>query len=149
MTRVSAHNNVMRWTVTALAYAGMLPMIACILWFEQHWSLPLLKAYSLAILAFLAGAWWAFALMNQQKVAPVSISQTLLLSNAAVLTAIVSFVIADNEALLMFCMLFGCLLLGERKLAVFRQQPNYYRRLRLIVTSITISLQLTAYGLTR
>jgi hypothetical protein len=87
--------------------------------------------------------------MNQQKVAPVSISQTLLLSNAAVLTAIVSLVIADNEALLMFCMLFGCLLLGERKLAVFRQQPNYYRRLRLIVTSITISLQLTAYGLTR
>ena len=139
----------MRWTVTALAYAGMLPMVACILWLEQPWSLPLLKAYSLAILAFLAGAWWAFALMNQQKVAPVSISQTLLLSNAAVLTAIVSFVIADNEALLMFCMLFGCLLLGERKLPVFRQQPNYYRRLRLIVTSITISLQLTAYGLTR
>jgi hypothetical protein len=71
MTRISADNNVMRWTVTALAYAGTLPMIACVLWLEQPWSLPLLKAYSLAILAFLAGAWWAFALMNQKKVAPV------------------------------------------------------------------------------
>jgi len=88
-------------------------------------------------------------LMNQQKVAPASICQILLLSNAAVITAIVSFVIADKEALLVFCILFGFLLLGERKLAVFRQQPDYYRRLRLIVTSITITLQLTAYGLTR
>lgn len=149
MTRISADNNVMRWTVTALAYAGTLPMIACVLWLEQPWSLPLLKAYSLAILAFLAGAWWAFALMNQKKVAPASICQILLLSNAAVITAIVSFVIADKEALLVFCILFGCLLLGERKLAVFRQQPDYYRRLRIIVTSITITLQLTAYGLTR
>ena len=148
MTRGAIDNNI-RWLVTALAYAGLLPMIICIFWLEQLWSLPLLKAYSLAIVAFLAGAWWAFALMNQQKITPVSVRQILLISNAVLLTGVVSFAIADQEALLVFSVLFGCLLLGERKLAVFRRQPNYYRKLRLVVTLVSISLQLTAYGLTR
>lgn len=141
--------NIITKLVTALAYAGTLPMFACVFWINENWSLPLFKAYSMAILAFLTGAWWAFALMNQRKLSQLNISLTLILSNLVVLSAVACFVLANEETLLMFSFLFGCLLVGERNLGVFLQQPNYYKKLRLVVTSITISLQLTAYGLTR
>ena len=51
--------------ITLLGYAGILPMAICLTFLETWWGLPLLKAYSLGIIAFLAGNWWTTALLQR------------------------------------------------------------------------------------
>lgn len=133
--------------ITALGYAGILPMLGCMLMYESTWALPLLKSYSLAIIAFLAGSWWSTALMRRQTSAR-EMRQILILSNTIVIAAVVAVSFTDTLALLVLASLFGCLLLGERLLRVFSQQPDYYRNMRTGVTALVVSLHLFTFWLT-
>lgn len=135
-----------RRLITALGYAGTLPMLGCLLLIESSWALPLLTTYSLAIIAFLAGNWWSTALM-QRNISARQRQNILLISNVIVITAVISVAFMGKFALLMLAFLFGLLLLGERILASFRQQPNYYRSMRSGVTTFVIALQLSAFSL--
>lgn len=130
--------------ITALGYAGTLPMLACLLLIESSWALPLLTTYSLAIIAFLAGNWWATALM-QRNVSACQRQSILLVSNAIVITAVISVAFMGTMALVMLALLFGLLLVGEHSLATFRPQPNYYRNMRAGVTTLVIVLHLSAF----
>jgi hypothetical protein len=132
--------------ITALGYAGTLPMLACVLAIESNWSVPLLEAYSLAIIAFLAGSWWSTALMRRGS-DKGELLQILMLSNGIVLVAVVAATFLGNAALLILAGLFGCLLLGERTLSVFQKQPLYYRRMRTGATVCVIILHFAAFGL--
>lgn len=132
--------------ITALGFAGTLPFFICLMMIEQTWSLLLFKTYSLSILVFLAGAWWSTALMHRHANAG-EVRLTLLLSNATVVLGVCAVVFTGNLALLALAALFGCLLCGERLLGVFRCQPGYYRRMRVVVTLVVITLHLITYGL--
>ena len=130
--------------ITALGYAGTLPMLACLLAMESSWALPLLTVYSRAIIAFLSGNWWTTALMHR-NISARQRQSILLFSNAIVITAVVSVGFMGTKALLVLALLFGLLLLGERLLAIFRPQPNYYRNMRTGVTTLVIALHLSAF----
>lgn len=130
--------------ITLLGYAGTIPMVICITFLETRWGLPLLKAYSLAIIAFLAGSWWTTALL-QRSVSARQLRQILLLSNLIVIVAVLTVTFLDALALLIIASLFAFLLIGERSLAVFSLQPSYYRAMRGGVSALVIGLHLTAF----
>jgi hypothetical protein len=130
--------------IVILGYAGILPMLGCLLMIESSWSLALLKSYSLAIIAFLAGNWWSTALMRRGTSAR-ELKLILLLSNAVVITAVVAVSFLGTLSLLTLALLFVCLLMGERLLNVFRQQPAYYRSMRTGVTMLVVALHLSAF----
>ena len=130
--------------ITALGCAGLLPMLACVLLFDWVWSLSLLTGYSLAIIAFLAGSWWSTALM-QRRAAPRAVRLTLISSNLIVIVAVAAATFLDSAALLVLALLYACLLFGEQVLPQFRQQPGYYRRMRVGITSVVIVLHVTAF----
>ena len=133
-----------RRLIVTLGYAGILPMLGCVLMIESSWGPALLKSYSLAIIAFLAGNWWSTALMRGSTSAG-ELKLILLLSNAIVITAVVAVAFMNTWSIPMLALLFGCLLLGERLLRVFRQQPDYYRDMRVGVTAYVIALQFCAF----
>jgi hypothetical protein len=132
--------------ITLLGYAGILPMAICLTFLETWWGLPLLKAYSLGIIAFLAGNWWTTALL-QRTVSVRQLRQILLVSNTIVIAAVLTVTFLDSLALLVIALLFGLLLIGEHALAVFSLQPNYYRAMRGGVSALVIALHLTAFFL--
>jgi hypothetical protein len=123
-----------------------LPMLGCLLLIESSWALPLLKTYSLAIIVFLAGNWWSTALM-QRKISARQRQSILLMSNAIVITAVVAVTFMETLTLLVLALLFGMLLVGERLLAIFHPQPNYYRSMRTGVTVLVVALHLIAFSL--
>lgn len=131
--------------IVALGYLGLLPMLFCVLLMETSFGLSLLKAYSLSILSFLCGNWWATALMRSNN-RPGDVQQVLLLSNVMVITAVISVTFMGHLSLIVLALLFGCLVLGERYVAVFRRQPVYYRSMRVVVTTIAVALHLAAYA---
>ena len=133
-----------RRLITALCYAGTLPMLGCLLLIESSWALPLLTTYSLSILAFVAGNWWSTALMLR-KITARQRQGILLMSNAIVIAAVVGVAFMGIRALLVLALLFGLLLLGEHLLATFQPQPDYYRNMRIGVTTLVIALLLSAY----
>lgn len=134
-----------RKTVVALSYAGLLPMMVCTILIFDPFLRQLLIYYSLAIIAFLAGAWWSATLMNRQ----VAISQrrmVLVLSNMVVLTAVAlaAFSPFDAAIFLGYVFLFAFLLIGEVLLSTFRPQPGYYLHMRRNVSCIAIGLHAVA-----
>jgi hypothetical protein len=133
-----------RRLITVLSYGGTLPMMGCLLLIDSSWAQPLLKTYSLAIIAFLAGNWWSTALM-QSKISAQQRQGILLISNAIVITAVITVTFMGKLALLVLALLFGLLLFGERILASFRPQPDYYRSMRTGVTALVIALHLSAF----
>ncbi|MDA0978723.1 MAG: DUF3429 domain-containing protein [Proteobacteria bacterium] len=132
--------------ITGLGYAGLLPMLLCVMFINAPWSLPVLEGYSLAIIAFLAGAWWATALMHRDCTA-ADVRAVLILSNATVIAAVAAVALMDSGSLLVLAVLFACLLKGENQMAVFRQQPDYYRGMRTGVSAVAIALHLVAFTL--
>ncbi len=130
--------------ITALGYAGSLPMLLCVFLMDFPVSLDLFKAYSLAILTFLAGAWWSTALMHRTATSK-QVSTVLLLSNLAVITAVIAVIFLEAAALLVLAALFAGLLMGERHFEVFLNQPKYYRHMRTGVTVIVIAFHLLGF----
>lgn len=132
--------------VLALGWAGVLPMLGCVIMIEMPLGATLLKTYSLAIIAFLSGSWWSTALMKRD-LSRWHLSQTLLASNAIVIVGVSVVIFMDDRSLLVLGVLFGGLLWGERYYSVFSKQPKYYRRMRTGVTCAVIVFHFIAFGL--
>ena len=132
--------------VLALGWAGVVPMVGCVIMIEMPLATTLLKTYSLAIIAFLSGSWWSTALMKRD-LSRWHLSQTLLASNAIVIVGVSVVIFMDDRSLLVLGVLFGCLLWGERYYSVFSKQPKYYRRMRTGVTCAVIVFHFIAFGL--
>ena len=132
--------------VVALAWAGVLPMLGCVIFLQTPLGVLLLKSYSLAIIAFLSGSWWSTALITQGLVREQR-GQVLLLCNGIVLVGIAGVVFMDDRSLLLLGALYGCLLWGERSFPAFGKQPSYYRLMRAGVTCAVMILHLLAYWL--
>lgn len=121
----------------ALGYSGVLPFIFLAMAIglqpqQQLWQ-QLLAGYSLAILCFLLGAWWAIALLRRFKL-------PLLLSNLVVIVAVFSFVLVPTGYFyLIAATMFIVLTVFERRHPQFSRQPAYYAlmRVRLSVIAAT------------
>lgn len=101
-----------------------------------------IAAYGLAIVCFLAGAWWGIALLRRRPV-------VLIVSNLVVIVACFGFVLLDTRAALS---LLAVLLLGtialERLHPMFRPTPLYYAALRTRLSVVaSVSLLLSAWVL--
>ena len=137
---VSAGHSALPKAAIWLGASGLLPFLGLpvamaidphhqVLWAQT------LAAYSLGIVCFLLGTWWGLALIRLH-------TSALLMSNGLFLVTLVSYVLQDLQTFFMVsALLFLALLLIERRHALFRPQPAYYARLR-IVLSVTASLSL-------
>jgi hypothetical protein len=129
-----------------LGWAGLLPFIGlplAILLDPHHavlWG-EIMASYALAIICFLVGVWWGIALIRRSVAA-------LVLSNALVIVAFFGHVLLTVESFLLLCaLLFPGTVIIERRLRLFRPQPAYYARLRILLTVVaTASLLIAAYG---
>jgi hypothetical protein len=129
-----------------LGWAGLLPFIGlplAILLDPHHavlWG-EIMASYALAIICFLVGVWWGLALIRRSVAA-------LVLSNAVVIVAFFGHVLLTVESFLLLCaLLFPGTVIIERRLRLFRPQPAYYARLRMLLTVVaTASLLIAAYG---
>lgn len=131
-------------TATRLGWAGLLPFVAApvaLYWSAEQTRLvgSAIAAYALAILCFLAGAWWGIALLRRRPV-------ILVASNLMVVVACFGFVLLGTRASLI---LLAVLLLGtvalERLHPMFRAQPDYYAALRVRLSVVaSLSLLLSA-----
>jgi hypothetical protein len=83
----------------------------------------------------------------QRKISARQRQSILLMSNAIVITAVVAVTFMETLTLLVLALLFGMLLVGERLLAIFHPQPNYYRSMRTGVTVLVVALHLIAFSL--
>ncbi len=133
-----------RRTATRLGWAGLIPFPALVIASQllpgQPW-LAWLAAYALAIICFLAGAWWGIALLRRDV-------RILLASNAVVVFAWACFL--ANAAL--FLPLAACLLYLEYRVEqgypLFGPTPHYYRQLRLRLTAIACVSLLAGFAVT-
>ena len=136
-------NNHLPTIATWLGRAGLLPFIGLSLatYFDPERALlwrNVLATYALAIHCFLVGAWWGISLIKRSWA-------VLVISNAAVLAAFFGQVFLSVEAFLFLCaLLFPGVLMVERRLWVFEQQPAYYARLRLQLTIVATAALLFA-----
>ena len=132
-------------TATRLGWWGLVPFAVApvaVYWFPGRTVAigSAIAAYAMAILCFLAGAWWGIALLRRKR-------DILVASNLVVIVACRGWVLLDLQISLL---LFAALLLAvagvERLHPVFRPQPNYYAALRLRL-SIVASLSLLVSSL--
>ena len=134
-------------TATRLGWAGLLPFVAApgALYLSPDYAPRValaIAAYGLAILCFLAGAWWGIALLRRHPA-------ILIASNLMVIIACFGFVLLDLRA---FLLLLAVLLLAtialERLHPMFRPQPGYYAALRMRLSVVaSLSLMLSAWVL--
>ena len=123
-----------------LGNAGLLPFVLGALgaafWDDQATLIATaLGYYTLAIVSFLAGAWWGIALLKREPV-------MLFASNALVIAAwAATLVLDDTWALGVLCSLLILTVMVESRHPMFAPQPTYYRRMRLRLTGVaTLSL---------
>lgn len=127
-------------TAKRLGWAGLLPFVAApVAILGAGDRAPqvgsALAAYALAIVCFLAGAWWGIALLRRRP-------EILIASNVLVLVACVGFVLLGlGGSMLLLAVLLLAAVGVERWHPVFRPQPHYYvlMRLRLsVVASVSL-----------
>ena len=129
--------------VQRLGYAGVLPFIflAIAIYMlpqPQDLLLDVLATYTFAIICFLAGSWWGLALIRKN-------SNGLLLSNALVLLTVAASVLLSTQQLLIAEMLILLsVYLLEQIHPLFKPQPAYYRRMRLVLSLVAGSCLMLA-----
>ncbi|MBO6701951.1 MAG: DUF3429 domain-containing protein [Pseudomonadales bacterium] len=130
--------------VTALGALGIVPFFLALWLPDPALSLRVFSTYSLAILSFLAGSWWATALVS----AGPSENQRLpivMFSNVVVLLALGLVLWSDERTLLGLAGLYIVQAVCERRAAVFEAQPAYYRTMRSVVTAVVVGLHVLAW----
>ncbi len=134
--------------VVGLTTAGLIPMLISVAFILHPAAQHFLKYYSLAILAFLGGAWWSVSLMNQTAWRSTRLA-VLIASNLVVLIAVVLAAWVSSSAFVYvgYSLLFVALWLGEVRLAPFQPQPRYYRTLRKRVSLAASALHVAAAAL--
>ena len=132
--------------VTALGALGIVPFALSLLLPDPEMSLRVFSLYSLAILSFLAGSWWATALVsigpNEAQRLPI-----VLFSNVLVLIALGLVLWSGPLMLLGLACLYVVQAICERRFAVFDAQPAYYRTMRSVVTTVVVGLHVLAWSL--
>ncbi len=128
-----------------LGWAGLLPFIAApaALHLFPDAAARLVVAvatYALAILCFLAGAWWGIALLRRRW-------EVLLVSNAVVIAGWAGYLLLPSRwVLCLLALLLAVTVLFERTHPMFAPQPAYYAALRLRLSAIA-ALSLVAAAL--
>ena len=129
-------------TAIRLGWWGLLPFVAApIAVYGSPGQADLVgaavAAYALAIVCFLAGAWWGIALLRRKQ-------DILVASNVVVIIACLGFVLLDlPTAMLLLAALLLAVVAVERLHPVFRPQPDYYAALRMrlsIVAGLSLLL---------
>ena len=128
--------------VTSLGFFGIAPFLIALIWPDQDIGEKAFQIYSLAILCFMAGSWWATSLIVGRLVTEKLV--LLLLSNTFVLLSIGVVLFEVTGAFVVLGVFYGVLLFGESRFATFSRQPIYYRRMRTVVTSIVMILHFLA-----
>lgn len=128
-------------TARALGWAGILPFAALPL--AGYFGAPdsvqlLLTGYALAILAFVNGGLWAAALER-----PSDRPAALIASNLLVLAGLPALLMPLSAAAGWLALLFGLQLLAEWRW-VLTGHPGWYRRLRLMLSALAITLLVLA-----
>lgn len=130
----------------ALANAGLAPfLILTLLSFFQIGTGFILQAmvlYSLAIIAFLGGSWWGFALMMREVDSKTRV-RILIASNVVVLagTAVV-LLLPSPTAVFGLAALYVVIVFFERRLTGLTGEPDYYKAMRLRVSMIAAGAHL-------
>ncbi|XOV86409.1 MAG: DUF3429 domain-containing protein [Pseudomonadota bacterium] len=132
--------------VSLLATAGLLPFIIfTLLAFLQiypDFAVQGLNTYSTAIITFLAGTWWGFALM-MKNTPPKTRAAILLASNLVVIAAVFLVILAPpGVATFALAAFYPALLAGERLLPGLSRQPAYYRQMRVRVSMVALGTHL-------
>ena len=130
-----------RQLVLVLTWLGLLPFVLLAPFLGHDIGALLFRGYSLAVLAFLCGTWWATALV----VGSVATSERIvvvLTSNLLVIVSVILLAAPIFWSLLPQAGMFLLLAIGERQLRVFADQPTYYKRMRLSVSLIVAGLHL-------
>lgn len=123
-----------------LANAGLAPFLFLTLLSFLHiapeLSLRIMTFYSLAILCFLSGTWWGFALVMPNADTGTR-TLNLVVSNVVVLLAVgaVAFLPAITS-IFVLALLYPLGAFLERRLPGLNRQPAYYRNMRLRVSMI-------------
>jgi len=103
-----------------------------------EWGRPVgsaLAAYAMAIVCFLAGAWWGVALLRRRP-------EILIASNVVVIVACLGFVLLGlGGSMLLLAVLLLAVVGVEHWHTAFRPQPHYYALMRLrlsVVASVSL-----------
>ena len=120
-------------TVKQLGYAGLLPFFGLALASHllpsvQHELRAALASYAFAIICFLVGSWWGMALIRKNV-------SGLVLSNVITLVVVAGSIMLTTQQFLLFEMLvLQALWLVESIFPLFKRQPDYYRRMRMVLS---------------
>lgn len=128
-------------TARMLGWAGIIPFaalaVAAVIGAPESVQL-LLVGYAVAILAFLNGTLWAGALQR-----PSDVPAPLIASNLLLLAALPALLMPLSAAAGWLALLFGLHLVADWRW-VLTGHPGWYRRMRLLLSSIAIAFLLVA-----
>jgi len=126
-------------TATLLGLAGLIPfcLAPLAIWQDaDHEGLysELLANYALGIICFLVGIWWGLALIRRSTGA-------LIISNAVVIVSFAARSLLSHPTFFLVCAaLFVFTVILERRHYLFARQPEYYARLRLVLSGVAASM---------
>lgn len=130
----------------AIGLAGLLPFLlgplSLALWPEYSVrSLTWFYVYSAGILAFMAGVYWPIALQLENRCYPLSPVNTMIISQLFFVTAGVGLLLPVVVQILVYPVAYSILcVIDMRWMTVY--WPQWYRRLRLVLTTVAVACQL-------
>lgn len=98
--------------------------------------------YSAGILAFMAGIYWPIAMQLENRCYPLSPLVTMLLSQAFFVTAGIGLLLPTAAQVVVYTLAYAALyLVDARWMKVY--WPSWYRRMRLMLTTVVLVCQVT------
>ncbi|EMP54400.1 aspartate kinase [Marinobacter santoriniensis NKSG1] len=98
--------------------------------------------YSAGILAFMAGVYWPIAMQLEDRCYPLSPLVTMLLSQVFFVTAGVGLLLSTHVQIVLYTLAYLALyVVDARWMRIY--WPDWYRRLRLVLTTVVLTCQLT------
>lgn len=98
--------------------------------------------YSAGILAFMAGVYWPIAMQLENRCYPLSPLVTMLLSQVFFVTAGIGLLLSTHAQIVLYTIAYLALyVVDARWMRIY--WPDWYRRLRLVLTTVVLACQLT------
>ncbi len=135
----------------AFGLAGLVPFlfgtVSLLLWPQQSDRLVhYFYLYSAGILAFMAGVYWPIALQLENRCYPLSPLSTIFLSQLFFLTAGIGLLLPTTVQLVIYPLAYvGLYVVDVRWMNLY--WPAWYRKLRLVLTTVALISQLVVAGL--
>lgn len=128
--------------------AGLLPFLAAIL---GLFTLPgqsvviasYFYLYSAGILAFMAGIYWPLAMQLENRCYPISPLVTMLLSQVFFITAGIGLLLPIAAQIVVYTLAYVALYVVDARW-MRGYWPDWYLKLRLVLTAVVLSCQVTA-----